>query len=278
MSTATAKLSQPVKLGELTLGNRVAMAPMMCTRAVKGVPLPIVREYYTQRASTLGTFIITEGKDNFFGMGRSATAPELADPNVDFDLVSVSAIPLPGQTITPRPLTVPEIHEYIQMFATAAENAVNKAGFDGVEIDPANRYFLDVFLQDTANIRTDEYGGSRESMSHPTAQLVGESKVGVRIRSWSSYQGTLMEDPIPAFSYLVQSLRDSFPNLGYLHIVEPRTEGPKSFIRTIWGPTRTLISAGGYNRESAIARAEKTGEIIAFARSFLANPDLPVRP
>ncbi|KAJ7233648.1 hypothetical protein C8J57DRAFT_1090393, partial [Mycena rebaudengoi] len=214
-----------------------------------------------------------------FAMGRSATAPELADPNVDFDLVSASAIPLPGRTIRPRALTVPEIHEYIQMFATAAENAVNKAGFDGVEIDAANGYFLDAFLQDTANRRTDEYGGSQQNRCRivletvaATSQLVGESKVGVIISPWSTYQGMLMEDPILTFSYLVQSLRGSFPNLGYLHIVEPRTEGPTSvewdehnrhhsneFIRTIWGLTRTLISAGGYNRESAIAQVVKTG-------------------
>jgi NADPH2 dehydrogenase len=68
MSTATAKLFQPVRLGELTLGHRVAMAPMTRTRAVKGVPLPIVREYYTQRASTPGTFIITEGKHKWVGL------------------------------------------------------------------------------------------------------------------------------------------------------------------------------------------------------------------
>jgi hypothetical protein len=45
---------------------------------------------------------------------------------------------------------------------------------------------------------------------------------------FSRTAGMLMEDPIPTFSYLVQSLRDSFPNLGYLHIVEPRTKGPTS--------------------------------------------------
>lgn len=67
-------------------------------------------------------------------MGRAATAPELAHPGVDFDLVSASPIPLPGETIVPRALTVDEIKEYVSLFVTAAENAVNKAGFDGVEV------------------------------------------------------------------------------------------------------------------------------------------------
>ena len=69
-----------------------------------------------------------------FAMGRSATTPELADPNVEFDLVSASAIALPGQTIIPREMTVDDIQEYVQLFVKAAKNAVERAGFDGVEI------------------------------------------------------------------------------------------------------------------------------------------------
>ncbi|KAJ7159250.1 hypothetical protein C8R43DRAFT_882010 [Mycena crocata] len=297
------------------------------------VILPFVREYYEQRASTPGTLIIGEAKGNdsdsaaamaspgiwsdeqitawrevtdavhakgsfiycqLFAMGRAATAPVLADLNVDFDLISASAIPLPGETITPRALTVPEIQEYVQLFVTAAENAVNKAGFDGVEIHGANGYLLDAFLQDTANQRTDAYGGSPENRARlllevvsATAKSIGESKVGVRLSPWSPFQGMLMDDPIPTFSYLVESLR-AFPRLAYLSLIEPRTAGgttldittenashSNDFIRKIWGD-RTLLSAGGYTRESAMKRAE-TGEIIVFGRAFLANPDLPVR-
>ena len=38
----------------------------------------------------------------------------------------------------PRPLTLDEIAEYVQLYATAAKNAVHGAGFDGVEIHGAN--------------------------------------------------------------------------------------------------------------------------------------------
>ncbi|KAJ7800195.1 hypothetical protein B0H14DRAFT_1695551 [Mycena olivaceomarginata] len=236
-----------------------------------------------------GSFIYCQ----LFAMGRAATAPELADPNVDFDLVSASAIPLPGETIIPRALTIEDIQEYVQMFVQAAKNAV-RAGFDGVEIHGANGYLLDAFLQDTANQRTDAYGGSPENRSRllleivaATAEAIGESKVGVRISPWSSFQGMLMADPIPTFTHLVRALA-AYPRLAYLHIVEPRVEGSTTvdasthnaghsndFIRALWG-ARTLISAGGYTRASALERAEQ-GDIIAFGRPFLANPDLPVR-
>ncbi|KAF8210831.1 hypothetical protein K438DRAFT_1569324 [Mycena galopus ATCC 62051] len=244
----------------------------------------------TDAVHAQGSFIYCQ----LFAMGRVATAPELADPDVDFDLVSASAIPLPGDTITPRALTVEEIHEYVQLFVQAGKNAVDLAGFDGVEIHCANGYLLDAFLQDTANQRTDAYGGSPENRARlilevvsATAQAIGDSKVGVRFSPWASYQGMLMADPIPTFTYVVRALRE-FPHLAYLHIVEPRVERPltvdasahnahhsNDFIRALWG-TRTLISAGGYTRASALDRAEQ-GEIIAFGRPFLANPDLPVR-
>lgn len=42
------------------------------------------------------------------------------------------------------------------------------------------------------------------------------------------------------------------------------------FIREIWG-SRAFVSAGGYNRELAVDTAERTGNLIAFGRHYLAN-------
>jgi N-ethylmaleimide reductase len=51
MSTAT-KLFEPIKLGPLTLPNRLVMAPLTRNRALAGlVPNPLAVEYYGQRAS-----------------------------------------------------------------------------------------------------------------------------------------------------------------------------------------------------------------------------------
>ncbi|KAJ7472941.1 FMN-linked oxidoreductase [Mycena galericulata] len=259
----------------------------------------------TDAVHARGSFIYCQ----LFGMGRAAATPDLAAPGVDFDLVSPSAIPLPGmESIVPRALTVEEIHEYIALFMKAAENAVHKAGFDGVEVDAANGYLLDAFLQSTANQRTDAYGGSPANRARllleivaATAQAIGAERIGVRISPWSSYQGMLMPDPVPTFTHLVQSLRaltGAGPPLAYLHVVEPRINGANmsaltaanaghsnDFIRKIWlgsdanGSQRRYISAGGYTRESALAHAEtqSEGELVAFGRAFLANPDLPIR-
>lgn len=42
------------------------------------------------------------------------------------------------------------------------------------------------------------------------------------------------------------------------------------FLREIWLP-RTYIGVGGYTRDDALGQCEKTGELIAFARSFISN-------
>lgn len=74
------KLFEPIKVGTMSLQHRVVMAPLTRYKAnpANNVPvLPLVKEYYSQRASTPGTLIITEaalispeagGRDNTPGI------------------------------------------------------------------------------------------------------------------------------------------------------------------------------------------------------------------
>ena len=64
--------------------------------------------------------------------------------------------------VTPRPLETSEVAGVVEQYARGAENAL-RAGFDGVEIHGANGYLIDQFLHDSANQRSDEYGGSVEN-------------------------------------------------------------------------------------------------------------------
>jgi len=52
-------LLSPIKLGSLSLTNRMIMAPMTRNRAPQGVPTPLMANYYQQRASA--GLIVTEG-------------------------------------------------------------------------------------------------------------------------------------------------------------------------------------------------------------------------
>jgi len=177
--------------------------------------------------------------------------------------------------------------------------AVQGAGFDGVEIHGANGYLVDQFTQDTANNRTDEYGGSIENRSRFALEVVqsvvdavGQSKVGIRFSPWERFQGMRMKNPVPTFSYLLSRFAELHPDLAYVHLVEPRAARGNDgivlpayesldFARKIWAP-RPMLIAGGYTPEDALERSkegEVNGEnlVITFGRAFIANPDLPLR-
>lgn len=51
-----------------------------------------------------------------------------------FPYVSSSAVQIEGRSEAPAELSESEVERYIGLYAQAARNAVEKAGFDGVEI------------------------------------------------------------------------------------------------------------------------------------------------
>lgn len=59
------------------------------------------------------------------------------------DIVSASDIPMQEGLPKPRPLNEDDIWGYVEDYARAAKNAVERAGFDGVEIHGANGYVTD---------------------------------------------------------------------------------------------------------------------------------------
>ena len=69
-----------------------------------------------------------------------AAIPEILESQ-GFPYVSASDVKLSSKNVAPRPLSIDEIQEYIRLYATAASNAVHKAGFDRVEIH-ASQGFL----------------------------------------------------------------------------------------------------------------------------------------
>lgn len=131
-----------------------------------------------------------------WALGRAAN-PTVLKNEGNYPFVSASPIGLSDPvTDPPRALTIPEIDEYVGLYAAAAKNAM-EAGFDGVEVHGANGYLIDQFLQDVSNKRTDEYGGSIENRSRfglrvvdAVVKAVGEERTGIRISPFGTYQGT----------------------------------------------------------------------------------------
>ncbi|KAJ7706926.1 hypothetical protein B0H17DRAFT_972881 [Mycena rosella] len=248
----------------------------------------------TDAVHAKGSFIYLQ----LWALGRCAYVEHLApgDPYVSSSPTKLGT-PMhmdsaPRTDALPREMTVDEIKEYCELFAVAASNAVHKAGFDGVEVHGANAYLPEQFLMDSLNQRTDAYGGSVENRARFTLEVidaivksVGATKTAIRLSPWNKKQESGMADPKPTYSYLVKEIRAQHPQLSYIHLLEShgddsatRDAESNDFIREIWG-NRRLISAGGYSddREKGFRVAEEKGDIIAYSRAFIANPDLPCR-
>lgn len=75
----------------------------------------------------------------------------------------------------PRELTVAEIGEIIDKFASAAVRG-QKAGFDGVDINSGSSHLLHNFLSPFWNRRQDAYGGSLENRTRLLRTIIHEIK------------------------------------------------------------------------------------------------------
>ncbi len=190
---------------------------------------------------------------------------------------------------TPRALEEREIPAIISQYARAARNALD-AGFDGVEIHAANGYLIEQFLRDTANHRSDAYGGSREKRARFLLEVVeavatacGGRHTGIRLSPLSPVNDLALDsDPDGTYGYLVERLNDF--DLAYLHVIEGVTQGPREvpsgfdlqmLRRAFKG---VFIANNGYDRALALdARLANRADLIAFGRPYIANPDLVER-
>lgn len=213
-------------------------------------------------------------------------------------VVAPSAIPL-GEKVwvdgagqvdaaMPHALTEDEIATVIETYAQSAALAV-EAGFDGVELHAANGYLIDQFLNTASNHRTDRWGGSVENRARFAIEVaracvarIGADRVGIRVSPDGVFNGMRPDAEMEAlYTHLTREL--SALGLVYVHVVDHSAMGaPKPSAATVAAIRANFagvfILSGGYDAARAEADlVEKKGELVAFGRPFLANPDLVTR-
>ncbi|MGZ3590138.1 MAG: oxidoreductase [Thermodesulfobacteriota bacterium] len=193
------RLFESIKIGEIEIRNRIAMAPMGIGGLVNldGSPGPRAIDYYVERARGEVGLIIT----SFFkvenvlesfrvvvpSVSRHAIGPfaELAEAihslgakifvqltagfgrvvsSLRLQSQPVSASPIPhywNSRQTCRELKTEEVEQLVKAFGDAAE-VLAAAGVDGVELHGHEGYLFDQFTTALWNRRTDKYGGDLE--------------------------------------------------------------------------------------------------------------------
>lgn len=203
MNNKYPNLLSPAKIGNIELRNRTIMAAMGMSQSSDGFVNTAVLNHYSERAkggvggiivevtcvdaplglNTKGMLVIDDdkyipGMSQLAGVihdggakaflqishtGRGARRAIIGDQPVGPSAVAMPYSFMMGlENETPRELIIDEIKAIEEKYAQAALRA-KKAGFDGVEIHAVGYYLGQQFLSSTANIRTDEYGGSRRN-------------------------------------------------------------------------------------------------------------------
>lgn len=214
-----------------------------------------------------------------FHDGRASVAPSRVTPAGKTFTASGDMVPFAA----PRALDTSEVPELVEQFRHGAACA-KAAGFDGVEVHGANGYLLDQFLQSGTNQRSDRYGGSVENRARllldVTAAVIeewGGDRVGVRLSPGGTFNDVHDANPHETWGYAAEQLAAC--DLAYVHTVEHELEDgtlASALIRSAYEGTQ--IVCGGYDRTSGEEAVQQgRADLVAFARLFLANPDLPER-
>ncbi len=211
-------------------------------------------------------------------------------------MLAPSAIAAPGEMWTdaegskphpvPEAMTAADIETAIAEYATSAALA-REAGFDAVELHGANGYLIEQFLNVASNTRTDEWGGSIDgrlkfvlAVIDRVAAKIGADRVAIRLSPYGVFGGMQPDaDTDALYTKLAEQL--SARKILYVHLADhssmgapkPKPELIAAIRRTFKG---TMILSGGYDKERAEADLKDgRGDLVAFGRPFLANPDLP---
>jgi len=213
-------------------------------------------------------------------------------------VIAPSAVKAKGQIWTdikqmvdfqiPEEMTAKDILLTIEEYAEAARNS-EEAGFDGVELHGANGYLPEQFISPVSNTRTDYYGGSSEKrcrfvleVAEAVAKVIGKARTGIRLSPYGVANDMPHYPEIDVtYKYLAENLNDI--GIAYIHLIDNSPMGAtavppdlRKMIRKSF--KNTVILAGGYDLDKAESDLKnKLGDLIAFGRPFINNPDLVER-
>lgn len=208
MASQALALAQPLKVGNITLPNRIVMGSMHTGMEGDADHFDELARFYGERARGGAALVVTGGfAPNY--EGRMTAEPGYFDSEEQVAwhkkipeqvhkhggrvllqilhagrygyhdaIVAPSPIKSPINRDTPRELTEEGIEQTIRDYAKTSQLA-QKAGYDGVEIMGSEGYLITQFLATHTNARDDKWGGSLENRARFGIEVVKAVKAAV---------------------------------------------------------------------------------------------------
>ena len=189
-----------------------------------------------------------------------------------------------------RALTVDEIHEMMEHWKVAAQNAVFM-GFDGIQIHAHAGYLMDQFMSEIWNHRKDQYGGSFENRCRFAMETVDaiRSVVGpdfpITYRISLDHRfpgGRTIEESMKILDVLDKCGIDAFDidaacyeTMDYIFPTRYTGEACMAYVceEARKHITHPIINTGNHSMESAVELIESgNADIAQFGRQSIADP------
>jgi 2,4-dienoyl-CoA reductase (NADPH2) len=314
-------LLAPLEVGHLTLPNRVIMGSMHTGLEDRAKDLPKLAAYFAERARGGVGLIVTGGyAPNRTGwltpFGSKLTSrPQALKHRIVTDAVhaeggrialqilhagryayhpfsvSASALKAPINPFRPRALSDRGVRRQIAAYAECAALA-REGGYDGVEIMGSEGYFINQFLAERTNRRTDRWGGSAENRRRLAVEIVRRTRERVgpdfliiyRLSMADLVEGGQDWDEVVALGKEIEAAGASIINTGIgwheARVPTIVTSVPRAAFTSITAAFRPHVSIPVVtsNRINLPQVAEEVlvrgdADLVSMARPFLADPD-----
>ncbi|MGW5146704.1 FAD-dependent oxidoreductase [Rhodococcus koreensis] len=315
------QLLAPLDLGFTTLKNRVIMGSIHTGLEDRAKDVPRLAEYFAERARGGVALIVTGGyapnrtgwllpfgaklTNRAESRRHRAITKAVHDEGGKIALqilhagrysyqpfsVSASSIKAPINPFRPRKLTGRGVRRQIRNFVRCARLA-QQANYDGVEIMGGEGYFVNQFLCERTNKRTDEWGGTPENRRRMAVEIVRRTREAVgpdfiiifRLSMADLVEGGQTWDEIVALAQEVEAAGATVINtdIGWHESRVPTivTSVPRAAFADITGKLEkhVTIPVAASNRINMPEVAEEIltrgdAQLISMARPMLADPD-----
>lgn len=269
------RLMQPFRLKNITLRNRIVMAPMLSRLCdPDGIVSQKLIDYYAERARGGAGLIIVEycyidDKESKANQGQLgvysdqliAGLGDLAEAIQEWGARAILQICHAGrstsskymgrQPVAPSPMpsytgemaremTLEEVEAAIESFAEAARRA-KIAGFDGVELHGTHGYLMAQFFSPYTNRRADIYGRDRalfalQVLDRVRARVGPDFLVGYRMAGEEFVEGGVTLTEAKAFAGRLEER-----GIDYLHVSGGIIETGEHFVIPFYFPQGYLL-------------------------------------